>query len=71
METAVRQSPGPYCFVEETVSVYLTEQEVKTALAQIARNVPSVVVAFDTVTHRAIEHLYKDHEGRKLSARFV
>ena len=68
---AVRQSPGPYCFVAETVFVYLTEQEVEAALAQIARNFPRAVVAFDTVTRRAIEHANKDHEGRKLAARLV
>ena len=67
----VRQSPGPHYFVAETVFVYLTEQEVKAALAQIARNFPGAAVAFDTTSRRANEHTNKDHEGRKLAARFV
>ena len=68
---AVRQSPGPYCFVAEAVLIYLTEQEVKAALAQIAGNFPSASLAFDTVTLTAIEHANKDHARRKLDARFA
>jgi O-methyltransferase involved in polyketide biosynthesis len=68
---AVRQSPGPYCFVAETVFVYLTEQEVKAALAQIASNFPRASIAFDIGTRKAIEHMNKDHARRKLDARFV
>jgi O-methyltransferase involved in polyketide biosynthesis len=68
---AVRLSPGPYCFVAETVFVYLTEQEVKTALAQIAGNFPRASIAFDTATLRAITHANKDLARRKLAARFA
>jgi|ERR1039458_2821065 O-methyltransferase involved in polyketide biosynthesis len=68
---AVRQSPGPYCFVAEAVFIYLTEQEVKAALAQIAGNFPRVSIAFDTTTRRAIKHENKDHARRKLAARFA
>jgi O-methyltransferase involved in polyketide biosynthesis len=68
---AVRQSPGPYCFVAEAVFIYLTEQQVKAALAQIADNFPRVSIAFDTTTRRAINHENKDHARRKLDARFA
>lgn len=65
---AVRESPGPYCFVAEAVFIYLTEQEVKAALAQIAANLS---IAFDTATLKGINHENKDHARRKLEARFA
>jgi O-methyltransferase involved in polyketide biosynthesis len=67
----VRQSTGPYFFVAEAVFVYLREQEVKTALAQIAGTFPCVNIAFDTTSRRAVEGANKDHERRKLGARFT
>ncbi|MGO9640931.1 MAG: class I SAM-dependent methyltransferase [Candidatus Acidiferrales bacterium] len=67
----VRQSPGPYFFVAEAVFIYLTEQEVRAALAQIAGNFPGVSIAFDTATLKAINHENKDHARRKLEARFA
>ena len=68
---AVGQSPGPHFFVAETVFVYLTEQDVKAALARIAGNFPEARIAFDTVGPRAIAHTNKDHERLNLDARFV
>jgi O-methyltransferase involved in polyketide biosynthesis len=68
---AVRRSPGPYCFVAETVFVYLTEQEVKAALAQIAANFPGASIAFDTATLKAITRENEDHARRKLEAHFA
>ena len=68
---AVRESPGPYCFVAEAVFIYLTEPEVKAALAQIAANFPRLSITFDTVTLQAINHENKDHARRKLGARFT
>jgi O-methyltransferase involved in polyketide biosynthesis len=68
---AVRRSPGPYYFVAETVFVYLAEQQVKTALAQIAHAFPDASVAFDTITGRAVRHANRDHEKLSLDARFV
>ena len=68
---AVRRSPGPYCFVAEAVFIYLTEQKVKAALAQIAANFPRAYIAFDTTTLKGIAHGNKDHANRKLEARFV
>ena len=67
----VRQSPGPYFFVAETVFVYLKEQEVKAALAQIAENFPGVNMALDTASRRAVDGGNKDHARRKLAARFA
>jgi len=67
----VRESPGPYCFVAEAVFIYLTEPEVKAALAQIAANFPRLSIAFDTGTLRAINHENQDHARRKLEARFA
>lgn len=67
----VRQSPGPYFFVAETVFVYLKEPEVKAALAQIAKIFPCVNIAFDTVSRKAMEGANRDHARRKLDARFA
>jgi O-methyltransferase involved in polyketide biosynthesis len=69
--TAVRQSPGPYCFVAEAVLIYLTEPEVKAALGQIAANFPGATIAFDTTTRKAIDRGNKDHTRRNLGARFT
>ena len=68
---AVRQSPGPYCFVAEAVFIYLTEPEVKAALAQIAANFLRVSIAFDTATLKALSYENKDHARHKLEARFT
>jgi len=68
---AVRRSPGPYCFVAEAVFIYLTEQEVKTALTQIAGNFPGASIAFDTASPAALERGNQDHAGRKLEAHFT
>ncbi len=69
--TAVRESPGPYCFVAEAVFIYLTQPEVKAALAQIAANFPRLSIAFDTTTRAVINHENNDHARRKLEARFA
>jgi O-methyltransferase involved in polyketide biosynthesis len=66
----VRRSPGPYCFLAETVFVYLQEQDVMAALARIAANFPHASLAFDTTTRKGIELMNKDHERRGLDARF-
>ncbi|HWR17052.1 MAG TPA: class I SAM-dependent methyltransferase [Terriglobales bacterium] len=66
----VKESPGPYCFVAETVLVYLGEEAVKTALRQIAGNFPGAWVVLDTASQRAMEHGNRDHERQKLRARF-
>ena len=68
---AVRRSPGPYCFVAEAVFIYLTEQKVKAALAQIAANFPGASIAFDTTTLKGITHGNEDLASRKLEARFA
>jgi O-methyltransferase involved in polyketide biosynthesis len=68
---AVRQSPGPYFFVAETVFVYLQAPEVKAALAQMARNFLGVRVALDTASLRAITRGNKDFARRKMAARFA
>ena len=66
---AVRRSPGPYCFVAEGVFLYLTEQEVKAALAQIARNFPRASIAFDTGNRKAMDHQNQDAARLKFAAR--
>ena len=67
----VRQSPGPYFFVAEAVFIYLKEQEVKAALAQIAENFPGVNIAFDTTNRKGIHGGNKDMVRQKLAARFA
>lgn len=66
---AVRTSPRPYLFVAETVFIYLTEPEVKAALAQIAANFPGAMIAFDTASLEAISRENQDHARLKLAAR--
>jgi len=66
--STVNRSPGPYFFVAEAVFLYLAEQEVRTALAQIASNFKALSIAFDTTVQAAIDHENKDHERRKLAA---
>jgi O-methyltransferase involved in polyketide biosynthesis len=68
---AVRRSPAPHFFVAEAVFIYLTELEVKVALAQIAANFPRLSIAFDTTTRQAMNYENKDHARRKLDARFA
>jgi O-methyltransferase involved in polyketide biosynthesis len=68
---AVRQSPGPYCFVAEAVFIYLTEQEVRAALTQITTNFPGASIAFDTGTREAMDYENKDHAQRNLNAHFA
>ena len=68
---AVRQSPGPYFLVAETVLVYLEEPQVKAALAQIAAGFPQLSIALDTVGRRAIHAGNKDFVRRKMAARFT
>ncbi|MGA2896663.1 MAG: class I SAM-dependent methyltransferase [Acidobacteriaceae bacterium] len=68
---AVRQSPGPYFFVAEAVFIYLTEQQVRSALAQIAANFPNATIAFDSMPLISIRNGNKDHERQKFDARFT
>jgi O-methyltransferase involved in polyketide biosynthesis len=44
----VAQAPAPYLFVSEGVLVYLSESDVRRALALIAENFPGCRIAFDT-----------------------
>jgi len=68
---AVRQSPGPYFFVAEAVLIYLTEQQVKLALSQIAANFPQATIAFDSMPLSSIRNGNKDHARQKFDARFT
>jgi O-methyltransferase involved in polyketide biosynthesis len=68
---AVRQSPGPYFFVAEAVLIYLTEQDVKAALSQIAASFPGASIAFDTALPAGISRMNKNHARAKLDARFA
>jgi len=68
---AVLRSPGPYFLMAETVLVYLEEQRVKTALAQIARGIPGAHIALDTCSGRAVAGANKDHARRGVAARFT
>jgi O-methyltransferase involved in polyketide biosynthesis len=67
----VRQSPGPYCFLAETVLVYLVEEQVRSALSLIASSFPGASVALDTTTRMAVERANRDHASRNLDARFA
>jgi len=68
---AVRQSPGPYFLVAETVFVYLEEAQVKAALTQIARGFPKVTIALDTGGHRAVEGGNRDFVRQGMAVRFL
>jgi len=66
----VRQSPGPYFLIAETVFVYLEEREVQAALAQIAADFPCASIAFDTISRRAKNGGNRDFARRNMAARF-
>ena len=51
--------------------VYLTEQEVKAALAQIATDFPRASIAFDTALPAGISRMNRNHARLKLEARFT
>jgi O-methyltransferase involved in polyketide biosynthesis len=53
------------------VFVYLDEAQVKAALKQIATGFPQVMIALDTVGRRAVDRVNRDHERRKMEARFL
>lgn len=67
----VKGSPAPHLFVAETVLVYLTEADVRAALARIASAFPAASIAFDTVSRRAVEHANRDHARLNLAGRFA
>jgi len=67
----VRQSPGPYFLVAETVFAYLEDAQVKSALGQIASGFPQVTIALDTLGRRAVDGGNKDFARRKMAARFA
>ncbi|MFD3452627.1 class I SAM-dependent methyltransferase [Streptomyces sp. NPDC058691] len=52
---AVEAAPGPYLFVSEAVLVYLTEEEVRTAIGLITTHFPGSVLLMDTVS-AAVAH---------------
>jgi O-methyltransferase involved in polyketide biosynthesis len=66
----VRQCPPPYCFVAETVLVYLQEAEVRTALGMISADFPGSRLVFDTLGPRAVRHGNQDHARQQLAGRF-
>jgi len=67
----VRQSPGPYFLVAETVFIYLEESHVKAAIEQIVRNFPRAGIAFDTASRKAVDGGNKDFVRRKMAVRFA
>jgi O-methyltransferase involved in polyketide biosynthesis len=68
---AVLQSTGPFFFVAEAVFIYLPEEDVRTALAQIAAGFPGASIAFDTALPAGISRMNRDHARRKLEAQFA
>jgi O-methyltransferase involved in polyketide biosynthesis len=61
--------PAPYFLVAEGVFVYLEADEVKRALALIARRFTHARVAFDTAGQRTLEALREHDMMRRLNAR--
>jgi O-methyltransferase involved in polyketide biosynthesis len=67
----VRQSPGPYFIIAEAVLVYLSQREVKTALAQIASGFPGLTMVFDSAIQAVIDRENRDHDRLQLGAHFA
>jgi len=64
-----RSLPGPYFLVAEAVLIYLSEAEVRVALAQIARALPGAHVAFDTANRWMVDNPQFHDVMSKMTAR--
>lgn len=50
----VGASPPPYLFLSEAVLIYLSDDDVRRALTQLARRFPAATIAFDTAGSRMV-----------------
>ncbi len=65
----VASSPGPWFFAVEAVLSYLSEVDVRRALALIADHFPGAVIAFDTLGNWMRDHQDEHDALQKMDAR--
>jgi O-methyltransferase involved in polyketide biosynthesis len=66
---AVAAAPGPYLFVCEAVLVYLTAQQVRTALSQLAQRFDGSLIAFDSAGAVMLRNQHRNGSMHAVSAR--
>lgn len=65
----VKTSPGPYFFAAEAVLAFLSEHEVRQALALIAGHFPGSRIAFDTSGSWIVANQHRHDSLKKVAAR--
>jgi O-methyltransferase involved in polyketide biosynthesis len=65
----VAAAPGPYLFVCEAVLVYLTEDQVRTVLSQLAHRFAGSLIAFDTAGAVMLRHQHRNGSMHAVDAR--
>ncbi|OIN82789.1 class I SAM-dependent methyltransferase [Mycobacterium malmoense] len=65
----VADGPGPYLFVCEAVFMYLTEEQVRTALSQLARRFEGALIAFDTAGAVMVRNQHRNGSMHAVAAR--
>ncbi|WP_099023498.1 class I SAM-dependent methyltransferase [Mycolicibacterium palauense] len=66
---SVAAAPGPYFFVCEAVLLYLTEQQVRRVVAQLAERFDGSLLAFDTGGRAMIENQDRNGVMKSMAAR--
>jgi O-methyltransferase involved in polyketide biosynthesis len=65
----VAAAPGPYLFVCEAVFVYLTEEQVRAVLAQLAGRFAGSLIAFDTAGAVMLRNQHRNGSMHAVAAR--
>jgi O-methyltransferase involved in polyketide biosynthesis len=65
----VAAAPGPYLFVCEAVFVYLTEEQVRTVLSQLAHRFAGSLIAFDTAGAVMLRNQHRNGSMHAVAAR--
>ena len=66
---AVAASPPPYLFLSEAVLIYLSGDEVRRVLTQLAHRFPGSLVAFDTAGKRMVSNQDRSRSLAQVNAR--
>lgn len=64
----VRESDGPYLIISEAVLLYLSEEDVRTALSLISSNFPGAELAFDTGSRLMMDFQHQHDSLKKVDA---
>ncbi|MDH6194018.1 O-methyltransferase involved in polyketide biosynthesis [Mycobacterium frederiksbergense] len=66
---AIADAPAPYLFVSEAVLVYLSEDQVRTAVAQLAKRFDGSLIALDTGGATMMRNQHRNATLKPLTAR--